>query len=94
MYRFATDTTPYKALLVEGKAEIIEKDKWEPLRKIVRKYVSDRFGEKEGEKLLDEWMNEPDRIAFAVRPTRVLSWNYGKGDLKRQDEGISMSTNI
>lgn len=90
----ATDTTPYRAILFRGKAEIIESDIWGPINKIVSKYVTTRFGKSEGEKLLKEWRNEPDRIAFLVRPTKLLTWDYGKGDLRRQDEGISMLTKI
>jgi PPOX class probable F420-dependent enzyme len=88
----ATDTTPYKAIIIEGKAEIIETDKWNPIGKIVSKYVSSKFGKKEGERVLESWAKEEDRIAFKVRPTRILSWNYGKGDLQRQDQGMSMLT--
>jgi PPOX class probable F420-dependent enzyme len=88
----ATDTNPYKAVVFEGAAEIVEAEKWVYLGHIVSKYVTSRFGKNEGERLLEAWRNEPDRVAFSVRPTKVLSWDYGKGDLKRQDEGESMST--
>jgi uncharacterized pyridoxamine 5'-phosphate oxidase family protein len=90
----ATDSPPYKAILVEGRAYPIEVNKWEIIGKIVAKYVSAPFGKKEGDKLLQEWHSEPDRMACVIRPSRVLTWNYGRGDLKLQDDGVSMSTKL
>lgn len=90
----ATDKTPYKAVLVEGKAEVVETDKWIPIGKLVTKYVTNRFGLEEGERMMESLRKEPGRIAFLVRPTRLFSWNYGKGDYQRQRQGVSMQTNF
>jgi len=90
----ATDSTPYKAVVVEGRAMAIENDKWYIISKIIEKYVTVPYGKKEGDRLIDEWHKETDRFAYVVQPSRILSWNYGKGDLKRQDEGVSMSTQL
>ena len=35
----ATDSTPYMAIVIEGKAEIVEKDRWIPIEKIVKSIV-------------------------------------------------------
>jgi len=90
----ATDSTPYKAVVVEGRAMAIEDNKWYIIGKIIEKYVSVPFGKKEGDRLLEEWRKEDDRLAYVVQPSKIFSWNYGKGDLKRQDEGVSMSTQL
>ena len=37
---------------------------------------------------------EPDRVAVVVKPRRLLSWHYGRGDSRRQNEGLSMKTKI
>jgi PPOX class probable F420-dependent enzyme len=90
----ATNTPPYKALLIEGRAEVIQTDRWITIGKLVSKYVTAKYGKSEGEKMMESLRREPGRIAFLVRPTKLLSWNYGKGDYQRQGQGISMSTNI
>jgi len=85
----ATNERPYRATIVEGEARVVEKDKWELLRKISTKY-----GKEEGEKWLEHSKKEPDRVAVVVKPRRLLSWHYGRGDSRRQDEGLSMKTKI
>ena len=78
--------------MVEGRAELVGEGTWHWLEKIVGKYVTSRLGKKEGERVLDSWKGETDRVVFVVRPSRILSWNYGRGDLQKQDQGISMAT--
>ena len=85
----ATNERPYRAIIVEGEARVVEKDKWEILRKISTKY-----GKEEGEKWLEHSKKQPDRVAVVVKPRRLLSWHYGRGDSRRQDEGHSMKTKI
>ena len=85
----ATNERPYRATIVEGEARVVEKDKWELLRKISTKY-----GKEEGEKWLEHSKKEPDRVAVVVKPRRLLSWHYGRGDSRRQNEGLSMKTKI
>ena len=85
----ATNERPYRATIVEGEARVVEKDKWELLRKISTKY-----GKEEGEKWLEHSKKQPGRVAVIVKPRRLLSWHYGRGDSRRQDEGLSMKTKI
>ncbi len=85
----ATNERPYRAVIVEGVPELVEGDKWELLRKISTKY-----GKEEGERWLEYSKKEPDRVAVALRPKRLLSWHYGKGDYGKQNQGVSMRTNI
>jgi nitroimidazol reductase NimA-like FMN-containing flavoprotein (pyridoxamine 5'-phosphate oxidase superfamily) len=80
---------PYRAVVVEGEAKVVEKDKWELLRKISTKY-----GRGEGESWLEYSKKEPDRVAVVVKPKRLLSWHYGRGDYRKQNEGLSMKTTL
>ncbi|HZW85120.1 MAG TPA: pyridoxamine 5'-phosphate oxidase family protein [Nitrososphaerales archaeon] len=89
----ATDTTPYMAVLAEGTAEIAS-DEWLIMGQIIDKYVTSLFGRASGEVLMRKWKSEQDRHAYVLRPRRVLSWDYGRGDLERQDAGTSMLTDI
>ena len=83
----ATNERPYRAIVVEGEARVVERDKWELLRKISTKY-----GREEGERWLEYSKKEPDRVAVVVTPKRLLSWHYGRGDYRKQNEGLSMKT--
>jgi len=83
----ATNERPYRAIVIEGRAKVVEEHKWELLRKISTKY-----GREEGERWLQYSRGEQDRVAMAIEPKRVLSWHYGKGDYRKQNEGRSMKT--
>ena len=85
----ATNERPYRAIVVEGEARVVEKDKWELLSKISTKY-----GREEGERWLEYAKKEPDRVAVVVEPSRLLSWHYGRGDYRKQNEGLSMKTKL
>lgn len=85
----ATNERPYRAVIVEGVPQIVEEEKWELLRKISTKY-----GKAEGERWLEYSKKEPDRVALALRPERMLSWHYGKGDYGKQNQGVSMRTEV
>jgi PPOX class probable F420-dependent enzyme len=85
----ATNDRPYRAIVVEGKAENIDKGKWDYLQKIATKY-----GKAEGLRWLEHSKKEPDRVALVVRPDRVLTWDYGKGDYQKQNLGQSMRTQL
>jgi nitroimidazol reductase NimA-like FMN-containing flavoprotein (pyridoxamine 5'-phosphate oxidase superfamily) len=84
----ATNDRPYKAVIVEGKAENVEAGKWKVLEKIATKY-----GRAEGLRWLEHSKKEADRVAMMVRPASVLTWDYGKGDYQKQNAGQSMKTN-
>lgn len=83
----ATDERPYKAVLAVGKAELVKEKRDEWLRRISTKY-----GEAEGLRWLAHALKESDRVVMRLKPERLLSWDYGRGDARRQDQGESMST--
>lgn len=85
----ATNERPYRAVIAEGVPELVEEDKWELLRRISTKY-----GKEEGERWLEYSKKEPDRVAVALHPKRLLSWHYGRGDYSKQNQGASMRTII
>lgn len=83
----ATDVHPYVAVCAFGKAEIVKenRDKW-------MERLALRYGEEDVKGYLARSTVQPDRVVMALKPERVLSWHYGRGDSNRQDEGESMST--
>jgi len=83
----ATDDHPYVAVCAFGKAEIVreDRDKW-------MERLALRYGEEDVKGYLAHSIVQPDRVVMALKPERVLSWHYGRGDSKRQDEGESMVT--
>jgi PPOX class probable F420-dependent enzyme len=80
----ASEDRPYRAVVVHGAVEVIGKDE-ELLRAI-----STRYGRREGEAWLRRALKEPDRTVLRLVPETLISWDYGKGDYRRQNEGQSM----
>lgn len=83
----ATDKRPYMAVCAFGNAQILKENRDEWLRRI-----SFRYGEEEGKEWLAEAARQPDRVVMMLRADRILSWNYGRGDAERQENGESMAT--
>ncbi len=83
----ATDERPYRAVCAFGKAQVLTENRDEWLGKI-----SVRYGEEEGKSWLTQAVRQPDRVVMMLKPDRVLSWDYGRGDNSRQDNGKSMAT--
>lgn len=83
----ASDVRPYRAVCAFGKAHTLEenRDKW--LEKI-----SFRYEKEEGKTWVAHAVKQPDRVVLMLKPDRVLSWDYGRGDNSRQDKGESMAT--
>ena len=83
----ATEQHPYVAVCAFGKAEIVkaDRDKW-------MERLATRYKEPDVKAYLARSTPQPDRVVIALRPDRVLSWHYGRGDSKRQEEGESMAT--
>lgn len=81
----ATDVRPYVAVCAFGNAQTLREDRDDWLKKI-----SFRYGE--GREWLAEAVRQPDRVVMFLKPDRVLSWNYGRGDWERQEKGESMAT--
>jgi PPOX class probable F420-dependent enzyme len=83
----ATEVRPYLAVCAFGNAQVLKENRDEWLKEI-----SFRYGEREGKAWLAEVVNQPDRVVIKLKPDRVLSWNYGRGDSERQEKGESMAT--
>jgi len=81
----ATNERPYRAVIVEGEDRVVEKNKLELLSKI-----SSKYSREEGERWLEYSKKESDRVAIVVKPRRILSWHYDRGDYRKQNEGASM----
>lgn len=83
----ATDIGPYVAVCAFGNAQVLKENRDDWLKKI-----SFRYGEEEGKEWLAEAVKQPDRVVMMLKPERVLSWDYGRGDSERQERGESMAT--
>ena len=83
----ATDDRPYRAVCAFGKVVKVRDNRDEWLEKI---YL--RYGKRQVKSWLAGAVKQPDRVVLMLRPERVLSWHYGRGDSQRQDRGKSMAT--
>lgn len=83
----ATDMRPYVAVCAFGNAQVVKENRDSWLKKI-----SFRYGEEEGKEWLAAVVKQPDRVVMMLKPDRVLSWNYGRGDDYRQEKGETMAT--
>jgi PPOX class probable F420-dependent enzyme len=83
----ATDERPYRAVCAFGQARVVKenRDKW-------LETISFRYGKDEGKSWVASAVKQPDRVVMMLKPERVLSWHYGRGDSSRQDKGESMVT--
>jgi general stress protein 26 len=82
----ASEQRPYRAVIATGSVQVVGRDE-ELLRAI-----SFRYGEREGRAWFAQAMREPDRVALRMTPETVLSWDYGRGDYRRMNEGGSVRT--
>ena len=64
------DSTGFKTVIVEGRAQIIEDDIWGPTRAIVEKYVDKEHVESR----LARLRTEP-RVLLVIRPEKWISWD-------------------
>ena len=83
----ASEEQPYVAVCAFGKAQVLEKNRDDWLKK-----VAYRYGGEDGKRWFAEVTKQPDRVIVMLKPDRVLSWHYGRGDSERQDKGESMAT--
>ena len=83
----ATDVRPYVAVCAFGNAQVLKENRDDWLKKI-----SFRYGEEDAKEWLAEAVKQPDRVVMMLKPDRVLSWDYGRGDSERQEKGESMVT--
>jgi general stress protein 26 len=80
----ASEERPYRAVVATGAVEVVGKDRG------LLDAISSRYGEREGRAWLAGAMKEPDRTVLKLVPERLTSWDYGKGDYRRMNQGQSM----
>ncbi len=85
----ASDERPYRAVCAFGKVAVVDEN-----REIWLERISLRYGQDEGKEWVANAVKQPDRAVMVLKPERILSWHYGRGDSARQDEGESMITPI
>jgi len=83
----ASDERPYRAVLARGKPEV-----WQDHRASWLERLAVRYGQREGRAWLARALEEPDRACLRQVPDVLLTWDYGKGDSRRQSAGESMRT--
>jgi hypothetical protein len=84
-----TNDRPYRAVIAEGPVTEVKDRRTEWLRRIASKY-----GQAEGERWLTYSQDEPDRVVLKLTPRTLLTWHYGRGDYRRQNEGQTMRTSF
>jgi PPOX class probable F420-dependent enzyme len=88
-FSIATDARPYRAVCAFGRAKVLKEN-----RDLWLEKISFRYGREEGRRWLAHAIKQPDRVVMLLQPSKVLSWDYGRGDSERQDRGESMATPI
>lgn len=83
----ASEDRPYRAVCAFGEPEIVKENRDGWMERLAIRYEGE-----EGKLWLRRAVAQPDRVVMALKPKRVFSWHYGRGDSKRQDEGASMAT--
>lgn len=69
-----TNDKPYKGVIVEGKAELTDRNLRDQMKKAIWKYIE---GDEERQRYLQRWLNEP-RVLIVVHPTRTITWDNSK----------------
>jgi len=85
----ASEDRPYRAVCAFGTVLPVQKDRDKWLEKIAT-----RYGEQEGREWLSQAVKQEGRVVFKIQPDRIMSWDYGRGDDERQENGESMATEI
>lgn len=81
----ASETKPYKAVVATGPIDVLGKDE-DILRDICSRYGSAAW--------LTAAMQEPDRVALKLAPSKLLTWDYALGDYGKLNQGESMRTRL
>ena len=84
----ASEERPYRAVIAHGVPEVHGKDEG------LLRAIAVRYGEPEGLRWLAHAMTQEDRTVLRMQPRELLSWDYGRGDSSRQEEGASMRTQL
>jgi hypothetical protein len=66
----ASEDRPYRAVLAQGRPEVVERDETLLLA------ISTRYGDADGRRWAARAMKEPDRILLRLVPDILLSWDY------------------
>ena len=82
----ASEIKPYKAVVATGPVDVVGKDEG------ILRDISSRYGN-EGQWLAAA-MQEPDRVALKLTPTKLLTWDYALGDYGKLNQGGSMRTRL
>jgi PPOX class probable F420-dependent enzyme len=68
----ASEDRPYRAVVVHGHPEVVEKTEELLLA------ISTRYGEEEGRRWTSEAMSQPDRVLLRMVPETVLTWDNSR----------------
>jgi PPOX class probable F420-dependent enzyme len=68
----ASEERPYRAVVAHGRPEVVGKDR------DVLLAIATRYGDAPGRRWVAVAMKEPDRVLLRMRPSALLSWDYGK----------------
>jgi PPOX class probable F420-dependent enzyme len=68
----ASEERPYRAVIAHGSPEVVDKDRDMLLA------IATRYGDAPGRRWLAVAMKEPDRVLLRMRPSGLISWDYGK----------------
>ena len=82
----ASEQRPYRAVVAHGSVQDVGKDRQLLLD------ISTRYGDREGRAWTAHAMEQVDRTVMTMVPTWLLSWDYGRGDSRAQEQGRSMRT--
>jgi nitroimidazol reductase NimA-like FMN-containing flavoprotein (pyridoxamine 5'-phosphate oxidase superfamily) len=74
----ATEERPYRAVVARGRPEVVGKDRDLLLA------ISTRYGEAAGRRWTAGAMKEHDRTVLRMTPRTMVSWDYGRGDYRRE----------
>jgi hypothetical protein len=82
----ADEKRPYRAVIAAGPVAVIGKDEG------LLRDISSRYGNETT--WLAMSLKEPDRTVLKLTPAKLLTWHYGRGDYGKQNQGISMRTEL
>jgi PPOX class probable F420-dependent enzyme len=68
----ASEDRPYRAVVAHGRPEVLDKDRDMLLA------IATRYGDTAGRRWLAVAVKEPDRVLLRMRPSALISWDYGK----------------
>ena len=70
-----TKTAPYKAVVIYGRAKMEIRTDEEGTRRMAVAYLGEKLGNRYADSLRGQRL-----VVVRVKPDRVISWDYGRGD--------------